>query len=148
MCDLSSSPFVKETGTLPLQCTACLLSTQLPTCGDAVDQQQQAGWLQLNTGTSCTLLQCPPCAISNAAQRVLHHSVMQEREASNIKYKPVKWHKKMTMFSPLNKVACWGTGNKKVFQMFKGKKLKLIKWLLQMAESCRRKGSWQREGRC
>lgn len=29
------------------------------------------------------------------------------------------------MFSPLNKVARWGTGNKKVFQMFKEKEIKV-----------------------
>lgn len=50
---------------------------------------------------------------------------MQEREASNIKYKLVNGHKKMTMFSPLYEVACRGTGNKKVFQTLKEKETKV-----------------------
>lgn len=38
----------------------------------------------------------------SAVQCVLHRSVMQEREASNLKHKSVNWDKKITTISPLD----------------------------------------------
>lgn len=60
---------------------------------------------------------------------------MQEREASNLKYKSVNWDKKITTISPLDKVAGKVQATKKYLRGLRKKKLKLIKWLFQMVES-------------
>lgn len=115
--DLLSPSSVKETGTLLPQCTTCLLSTQLPTCGEAVGEQQQAGWLHWT--------QWHPVCYHNVQhlpfqmQPSMFYTVQQGKEASNNKYKSVNCHKKMTVSSPLPKIVFWGMGNKIVFQMFK-----------------------------